>query len=44
MDNGINQITESLLGNHERDLVSFSFLVRNETSREKREVENSREK
>ena len=30
--------------NHERDLVSFSFLVRNGTSREKREIENSREK
>ena len=30
--------------NHERDLVSFSFLVRNGTSREKRDVENSREK
>jgi len=30
--------------NHERDLVLFSFLVRNVTSREKREIENSREK
>ena len=30
--------------NHERDVVSFSFLVRNGTSREKREIENSREK
>ncbi len=30
--------------NHERDLVSFSFLMRNGASREKREVENSREK
>ena len=32
------------ISNHERDLVSFSFLVRNGTSREKRDVENSREK
>ncbi len=38
MVNVINRI------NHERDLVSFSFLVRNGTSREKRDVENSREK
>ena len=31
-------------GNHERDLVSFSFLVRNVASHEKRETVNSREK
>ncbi len=30
--------------NHERDLVSFSFLVRNGASREKRETVNSRKK
>jgi hypothetical protein len=32
------------IGNHERDLVSFSFLVRNGGSREKRDIVNSREK
>jgi hypothetical protein len=33
-----------IFSNHEQDLVSFSFLARNGTSREKRDVENSREK
>ncbi len=31
-------------GNHEQDLVSFLFLVKNGASREKQDVENSREK
>ena len=40
---GVHSV-ESAIDNHERDLVSFSFLVRNGTSREKREIENSCEK
>jgi hypothetical protein len=35
---------KTIFRNHERDLVSLSFLVRNGTSREKRDIENSREK